>query len=303
MDLQQIFNGKNITESSKRTYISNLVKLNDGKPITNLNFLKSPDIILEKLKPYKDTTKRNYIVSIVTLLSSIPNRNKQIDKLFNSYTTIMKQFNSNLKDRTDKTDTEKANWISKNDISLIYNNYSKGISSFLNKKKLNNIEYNILLDYVILSLYTLIPPRRIVDYNDMYVVKGSILPDANNKNYLICKNQQFIFNKYKTAGTYGTQIIDIPENLMDVLRLYIKHNPGFKNNCFKLIVKYDGEYPVNNFITRRLNCIFNKNVSVNMLRKVYLTSKYSNKETELETDAKAMGTSVSTAQSNYIKNE
>ena len=38
-----------------------------------------------------------------------------------------------------------------------------------------------------------------------------------------------------------------------------------------------------------------------MLRKSYLTSKYGNKNKALEEDAKAMGTSVNTANFNYIK--
>ena len=40
-----------------------------------------------------------------------------------------------------------------------------------------------------------------------------------------------------------------------------------------------------------------------MLRKIYLTSKYSDKNKELEKDAKSMGTSVGTATNNYIKKQ
>ena len=38
-----------------------------------------------------------------------------------------------------------------------------------------------------------------------------------------------------------------------------------------------------------------------MLRNIYLTSKYSDKEREMDKDSKAMSTSIGTMQSNYIK--
>ena len=40
-----------------------------------------------------------------------------------------------------------------------------------------------------------------------------------------------------------------------------------------------------------------------MLRNIYLTSKYSNNLNELQKDAKAMGTSASTIENQYVKLE
>jgi len=50
MDLNEALNCKNISESSKQLYIKNIMKLNDNKPIKNLNFLKNHDNILKKLE-------------------------------------------------------------------------------------------------------------------------------------------------------------------------------------------------------------------------------------------------------------
>ena len=40
MDLDKLFDKKNITASSKNLYMKNLARLNGGKPIKNMTFLK-----------------------------------------------------------------------------------------------------------------------------------------------------------------------------------------------------------------------------------------------------------------------
>ena len=54
-------------------------------------------------------------------------------------------------------------------------------------------------------------------------------------------------------------------------------------------------------MTRILNKIFKKSISVNMLRHIYTTDKYSKLNKEKLNDASAMGTSVSTLDNQYIK--
>jgi hypothetical protein len=68
------------------------------------------------------------------------------------------------------------------------------------------------------------------------------------------------------------------------------------------LVKFDGTpLDVSNQITRILNKIFDKRVSVSMLRNIYLTDKYSDVMNEMSDDVKAMGTSINIATTNYIK--
>jgi hypothetical protein len=56
-------------------------------------------------------------------------------------------------------------------------------------------------------------------------------------------------------------------------------------------------------ITRVLNKIFDKKVSVNMLRNIYLSSKFGNESKELTQDVADMGTSVNSAMHQYIKQD
>jgi len=179
----------------------------------------------------------------------------------------------------------------------IYKNIESEVEKFRTKKKLNESEYNILLNYVILSIYTLIPPRRSLDY-----IKMLIGNDTNKDfNYIDINDSKFIFNNFKTAGTYKTQIIDIPNNLMSVIKLYLTKRKGIKSKL-PFLVNFKGEpLTTSSQMTRILNKIFNKKVSVSMLRNMFLTNKYKDINKEKIDDATAMGTSSSNADNQYIK--
>ena len=58
---------KPISDSIKKLYVRNLMKLNNDMPITNFNFLKEPKQILNMIKDYKPTTQRSYIIAICTI--------------------------------------------------------------------------------------------------------------------------------------------------------------------------------------------------------------------------------------------
>ena len=57
-----------------------------------------------------------------------------------------------------------------------------------------------------------------------------------------------------------------------------------------------------NALTSKLNAIFDGHkIGSSMLRKMYLTNKYSNVIDEMKQDAENMGTSTNVMQTNYIK--
>jgi hypothetical protein len=124
-------------------------------------------------------------------------------------------------------------------------------------------------------------------------------------NYIDINNKQFIFNNYKTKSTYNSVIIDIPDNLMNVINLYLKYHNNKKlinkKTIFFLVNYYGENISQINFITKMLNKIFNKKISVSMLRNIYLTSKYSLDINNLEKDTALMGTSINNSLNNYIK--
>jgi integrase len=146
-----------------------------------------------------------------------------------------------------------------------------------------------------------------VDYIDMYFINHNKDSLDSNKNYLDYKNKKFIFNNYKTNKKYGLQSLEIPNDLLEIIDLYLKHHPLnpdkkllFKKNIeFRFLVFSDGS-PFNlNSTTRVLNKLFDgKRVGSSMLRHIYLSSKYN--IDEMKKDADAMGHSVE-EQRNYMK--
>jgi hypothetical protein len=302
--LEEIFNSKKITDSSKKLYTSNLIRLNNNEPITNFKFLENPEIIKSKLENSKPNTQRNYYIAICSVLSELKNDcpgankdSKKFQKLYDSYYKTLIEFNTQLKDQTKMTPEENTNWISMNDINELLNSKKEILQVIKGKRKLTEEMYSELLDLVILGLYTLMPPRRNIDYIYMKIASGDEDPSFN---YVDIKNGEFILNNYKTAGTYKTQRIKINPELLNIIKIYSKFIPD-KSNFF--LQKFNGiPFTESNQLTKKLNEIFGKRVSSTLLRKIYLTDKYSDTIKSMKQDAADMGTSTSVMTTNYIKN-
>jgi len=299
------FDSKDISSSSKNLYLKNLVRLNDNQEIKNLKFLNKPDVILSKLEKYKPNTQRTYLISIVSFLKEDP-KNK---KLYDRYYKILMDHSKNIKTNNTKSESQKDNWISQEEVLEIYNHLTEEIQPLLNKKILDNLEYGKVLSWVVLSLYVLQAPRRNKDYQDCKVIKNYHADLPKEYNYLEVPSYIFYFNNYKTSKTYKTQTIPANEELKNVLEIYLsqvhpqrKLLKSKKNEDIFLLVNYDGEhFTQTNSITRILNNIFKKKIGVSMIRNIYLTNKYAPQVEELKETANEMGTSSNVIQSTYVK--
>ena len=305
---QKLINDKKLAPSSVKLYLRNLEKLNDNQPLKNLNFLKDSNAIVEKLQHYKENTKRGYFISITSVLS-LDKSTKAKQKLYDEYFKLMMEKNKELKKEegtNTKTETQVENWISWSEVEQKWDGLKKKVESFKTLKELTEHQYNSLLQFVILSLYVCLPPRR-NEYQNMMIVKSATATSPTDKNYYDLDNKRFIFNKYKTQKKEGQKIVDIPETLQGVLSTYIKYHPLIKGKITKkfqpvtFLVYQDGT-PLDkvNSITRILNKVFGKKVGSSMLRHIYLSNKYGDVNEEQKADADIMGHSVDMAR-DYIK--
>jgi hypothetical protein len=305
MDIFDKLKTKGITESSLKLYTNNLKRLNDGNEVKNLNFLKDFETIVGKLEHYKPNTRRSYLISVVSFLKEEPKQKKLYDK----YYELMMKYNKELAVNNSKSEAQKANWIDQEDVFKIYAELAERAVPLIEKKRLTEKEYNSVLDWVILSLYCLQPPRRNADFQLCVAVKKYDAETSDKKfNYLDTTNWKFIFNNFKTAGTYKSQVQPVNDALKDVLQPYLtKVTPlrsefKKKNASIPLLVDYEGKpFEANNSITRILNKIFGKRIGVSMLRNIYLTNKYGAKVEQLNEDATAMGTSSNVIKDQYVK--
>lgn len=298
------------TESTKNIYKNNIIRLNKGAEIKynkngepNLDFLKDTEDILGKISHLKPNSRRTYLISIVSTLTGI----KKYEKVRTIYYDLMQNYNKELKQNNNKSESQKENWIPQSEVLQVYQALGEKVLPLLSLKKVSPKEWDEILSFVVLSLYCLQPPRRNKDYQMMKVIKSPKDLDEDYKNfnyYSLAKPPQFLFYNYKTKGTYNLQEVPVSTDLKNILTAYLKLHPLRKEKSYFLLVDSKGQ-PIHqvNAITRILNSIFGKKIGVSLLRNIYLTDKFKAPVNELQNTATAMGTSSATVQQQYIKND
>ena len=302
---------RKVAESTANAYIKSLYQLNERKPFKNLAFLKKTDEIEKIISGYADSTQRALLATVVSTLSLVKEKAgfKKTYKHF--YDKMMERTKAvrETEDKHEKTDKQKENWVSWEEIEKRKTELGEDIAKFSNKKALSASEYEKTLQHIVLCLYTDIQPRRNQDYLDMYIVKKWNDKMPTDKNYVDMTSHKFIYNKYKTAKKYGRQEIDIPESLQSCLSSFLKHHPLWKGMAkrktepVKFLVSQSGE-PLTavNAITRLLNKVFGKKIGSSMIRHIYISDKYKGVMEEQAKDAANMGHSME-LQREYFKKD
>ena len=297
MENNLIENWKNrgVSDNSIKLYLFQLRQLNGSEELSDVNFLRDVPKILKQLEKYKSSTVRTKLISVIAALKCFDE-----PQLLKEYSDIVKQINDNT-DNTNKSTTQKENWMSKDEIKNLWNQYNSEVATFANKRKISEKQEETLLRFMILSLYTLISPRRNMDYHKMLIVK-KITPDLSNEfNYLDLKTKSFSFRNYKTAGKYNEQIEQISDPLWNVIKIYLKHH---SKDCEYFLCIDNKPLPHSNSITLILNSIFGKKIGCSMLRNIMATDALHEIQPlldEVKKKAKEMGSSASTLLNNYIK--
>ena len=286
---------RGVSDNSIKLYLFQLRQLNGSEELSDVNFLRDVPKILKQLEKYKSSTVRTKLISVIAALKCFDE-----PQLLKEYSDIVKQINDNT-DNTNKSTTQKENWMSKDEIKNLWNQYNSEVATFANKRKISEKQEETLLRFMILSLYTLISPRRNMDYHKMLIVK-KITPDLSNEfNYLDLKTKSFSFRNYKTAGKYNEQIEQISDPLWNVIKIYLKHH---SKDCEYFLCIDNKPLPHSNSITLILNSIFGKKIGCSMLRNIMATDALHEIQPlldEVKKKAKEMGSSASTLLNNYIK--
>lgn len=296
--LDKILNDS-ISDSTKKMYRYHLVKLNGGKPVTNLKFLEDHEHIIDQLKDLSARNKKNYLASVSSIISKY---NKPSSKLREAHKIYKKEMldivttdqgNGNI-----LSTKNKDNWVTNDEVKKKFNLLTREINKFKNNETININQYNTLLEYVILSLYTLTQPRREKDYTECVINDN----DEDEKNVLNIKDNHFIFRQYKTVKVNGVQKVPIPKKLLTIINIYLKfHKLKGNDYPYQFLIWNNGEPFKRLDIYKVLSKLFNKKTGSTNMRRLYITSKYGNLKDELKKDAELMGTSESIIESNYIK--
>jgi len=225
---------RQITMLLKKIYNKNY---DDEKDV--LQHFKDPEPFMDYLKDKSLNTKISYITAVVVYMSPTERNNALI-----GYEKIMKYYQNKLnilfkeKEKIDinkKTEKEEANWMEWEDLKYIRHTYRKKLnrkgykikSNILKNKK----DFDLILKYIITSLYLLHSPRRNL-YADTQVMSERDWMELNEheralNNYLVVisrNNKFFSFGDYKTAKIYGVQKIKVEKDLNSVLNFWLKFN-------------------------------------------------------------------------------
>lgn len=304
---------RKLAESTASAYIKTLTLLNDKKPFKSLTFLRKVSDIEGKISDYAPSTKRSILGAISSVLYGLKDT-KGFKKLYETYKALLNKMRSGgseeaPKEVGEKTEKEAAAWLKWDDVLKRRDELHDEIAKF-KKGPRTEEEHTKLLQHVLLSLYTYVPPRRNQDYMKMYVVHKWTESMPADKNYLDLGGgkspTRMIFNVYKTAKKHGQFIQEVPSELASALATYLNSHPNKPKGRAKvaeypLLVDASGKHlTAVNAITRVLNKLFGRKVGSSLLRHIYLSSKYDVEE--MKSDAEAMGHTIG-EQRNYLRTD
>jgi integrase len=187
----------------------------------------------------------------------------------------------------EKTDKQKKTWMSQDEVLKVYESLFKKYNKLASQESLSVLELQNLQDLLIASLYVLIPPRRLMDFTEFKLKNYS-----EDDNYMF--GRKFIFNRYKTARSSGSQSVDIPNKLYLLLKKYSKVVPVDQDY---LLFDKKGKKLTTTKLNLKLQKIFGEGRSVNQLRHTYISDNVLQdmpRLNELAKIANQMGHSVST---------
>lgn len=253
----------NLSTSSVNSYNSILknlfIKLEGNKDFDNKIF-KDKELITNHLKDVLPKQRKTILSALVVYLDDGEIKDHYREQMIKDIKLSKEEAINQKRDET-------KDFIEWNDVINIYNAIKKDVY-YLMKAKPEEItpkEINLIQDYVLLSLYVLIPPRRSLDYIELKQ------RDFNKEsdNYIDMTKNKLIFNQYKTSKFYKTQEVTLPQDLKRILKKWSEIN---KNEYVLIDTKNKKLNQVQ--LNQRLNKIFDSKISVNALRHSYLSHKY-----------------------------
>lgn len=249
------------------------------------SILKKPEVVLNAIK-----TKYNNLNSIrahLTAVMAYLRDTKQYDKgIANKYQDINRKLREELYTNTLANNLKSDRFIEWDQLIK----YRDELANTADTKS----SYG---DYLLLSLYTYLPPAR-ADYAKIRIQKTNIKGD--DTVYINSKKPKIIIKKYKTSKNREPITHIIPEKLNEIIHTYINKylndNPKWLFNMTRS--------NLSGRISRILYPMFGK-TSINDIRKSYISSIYNNlskyTNQDLENIAYKMGNSIEEAMKTYRK--
>lgn len=286
-------------ESSVKPVWGYLKSLNGGVAPTSLDFLLDRPMVLTFLQKYAINTQR----TIVFALRNIAKDFEREDVL-----EVWKENIEETEAGKGRPEVGEKSEAQQKAYALLETDTQGGAWESVQKKvsAMNEKAEGKELSYVVANLYTLFPPRRNLDYTEMKLTTD-YKSSMKEHNYLVIGvekkvEMRFVFNRYKTDGVYRQQVFDVPDDLVEVLRRYIRLNDRKEGDY---LLQKNGHSLRSDDITDALHKVIGAGISTQMLRHMYV-DKYNTPEREaviheMMGDAEKMAHSITTQQGVYVK--
>ena len=249
----------NLSASSLTTYTSilkNLYYKIFGKEEINFDKFDEINHVLNFLKDIPPNKRKTILSALVIITDKKQYRDLMMEDVKDYNTEIHKQ---------EKTPEQQESWVSTEDVKHLWEELKRDADLIYKKKSLKPGDLQQIQSFIIMSLLggVFIPPRRSKDFVDFFIKDV-----PKDKNYLD-KNKMY-FNSYKTAKTYGEQVVDIPKPLQLILKKWISVNPT------RTLLFDSNMNPLSSVkLNQRINKLFDgRKISVNQMRHTYLTNKF-----------------------------
>lgn len=289
--LKGIRDTKFLKDNTKEIYLKNLTKAKEiwktCKPSTDMyknkcndkddsfhNIIYNPTCYREKLQNYKTTstgrisnkasdhTLNGLIAPFISIFMYNQELKEKESELFIQWKEefkiirdpIDKQYKSNA-----PTERQKESYISYDEVIKIRDNLKPGTFPRL-----------------LLYMYTAIPPVRSDYYKTKIYKKKPSNENADETNYIVMtKNPYLVLNKYKTAKTYKTIVIDFPPDLKKEIEISLEKYPReylFVSTRDMKPYKLEGTF--NKWANRTLkSTVKNGSFSLITLRHIFISRK------------------------------
>jgi hypothetical protein len=302
----------NMKDNSIKIIVSNFLNIARALKFSDVKSFENIDLVKKYLdiKFSNFQTKSNYYKSIRTILISYDYSQEILKKYDIVINEFNKQYNNINASGAFISKKQEDAFITEKEFKNFMNDFKIEIlkEDLLNKcYDCSSAEFRKLQMYVILNIYLKFPLRAdigdLIYINKRELNKISKETQKNNNYLLFFKNKySIILNKYKT-DILGQKIIEINDRVLTpILKKYIDivgKGYLFKNNKEEPFSPNLLSQTIIRFFEKRLN----KRVSINILRKAYLTDKYENNQTikDMKKDSYIMGHSLATQNKIYVK--
>ena len=254
--------------SSKTMLVYNriLLELKTKFDAPDLKYLKDTEAVISYIEGLDKSfaSRKLYYACLVSVLRDLKiGRTKLLRQAEEIYRCKMVEYNTKLSEIAQQqtmTPREVGLWLEWEEVLEAHQKLKSEAEANLADKK-------IWLEYVVLSLYVLLPPLR----SDWSPVRVSESEDAQPDNKLVVSPEEIVFvlQAYKTSKQYGIQRIVIPTGLNAILRHWLTlETSGF---LFSLRGLPCSESWLSGKVRSTLKRMTGKSAGINILRHSYIS--------------------------------